>query len=257
MNSYPEQNNPTIHIFPHEREVDAFAAQLVIDLVHERPDAKLMVAAGNSTKGLIAQLISAYKSGLVSFEHVTFIGLDEYWKIDSNDPISTAKRMWESFFSQIGVKREQLILPDGSAPDIEKEITGFSAVVEEQGKLDLAIVGMGPGQTCHIGMNGPGSPVDSRIRSITLDEESIQAMMKKLNLPKSAVPTTGITIGMANILEADTILVLAMSESKAWGVQRSIVGPIDPESPASLLRYNPQTVYAIDYGAASLLLRQS
>lgn len=249
--------SPDIHIFGKPEGVDVFAAQMVIETVQHKPDAVLMVAAGNSTKGMIARLIAASEAGTVSFGRVRFVGLDEYWRIGPDDPISTAKRMWENFFSRIGVAKEQLLLPDGNAADLAMEVCRFAGVAAAAGRIDLAILGMGPGHTCHIGMNGPGSEAGAPIRAVALDEESITAMMNKLQLPREQVPTTGITVGMAEILAASHILVLALGESKAWGVKRSLTGAISPEAPASLLRLSDRTVYAIDTLAAGELLARA
>jgi len=253
MNTY----TPTIVTFPTSAEVDAFAAEKLIATVQKNPQAILMVAAGNSTKGMIANVIAAYERNEVSFARVRFVGLDEYWKIKPDDTISTARRMWENFFGKIGLTQEQFIAPDGNAPVLEQEIKRFADRVASLGTIDVSVVGMGPGHTCHVGMNNPGSYADSRIRSIVLDRESRDAMMKKLHLTDEQVPVNGITIGMAEILESKEIMVIAIGESKAWGVKRSLTGEIHPESPASLLRYHTNTTFVLDSQAASLLSTNS
>ena len=68
------------------------------------------------------------------------------------------------------------------------------------------------------------------------------------NMPKGAL-----TLGIANILSARKIFLMAKGENKAWGIQRSVNGPINSDAPASFLRFHPDVTYLLDNQAATLL----
>ena len=66
------------------------------------------------------------------------------------------------------------------------------------------------------------------------------------------VPREALTMGVASILEARSIVVLAFGERKAPAVARSLKGPITAEVPGSLLQAVPGKVtWLLDRAAAS------
>lgn len=67
------------------------------------------------------------------------------------------------------------------------------------------------------------------------------------------MPEGAITMGIATILSAKEIVVITKGGEKAWGVHRSLTGPIGSDAPASYLRYHPNVTFLLDKNAADLL----
>jgi glucosamine-6-phosphate deaminase len=70
-----------------------------------------------------------------------------------------------------------------------------------------------------------------------------------------AVPDRGMTLGIADLLEARSVLVLASGEHKAAIVRAAIEGEESPGVPASLLRAHADLTWLLDEAAASQLSR--
>ena len=82
---------------------------------------KLGCPTGSSPLGLYKELIKKYESGELSFENVVTFNMDEYVHIPEAHPESYHSFMWTNFFSHINIKRENVHILDGNAPDLIKE----------------------------------------------------------------------------------------------------------------------------------------
>src|SRR5699024_4484809 len=116
---------------------------------------------------------------------------------------------------------------------------------------DLQILGLGVNG--HLGANEPGTPFDSRLFLADSDESTIQSTMGYQNLTREEAPTQMLTLGLADMMEAKKVLLVASGERKAEAVKATIEGPINEDCPASILRAHPNAIFIIDDAAASLL----
>lgn len=249
-----KEYKPKVLIYSTEAETDKALAELIIKKVNIKPDLVMCIATGRTTIDLLPLLVKASQESRVDFKKITFFGLDEYWKIPYEHPYSAARRMHEQFLDLVGVPKEQVFYPDSNAADNKVEIEKLQNNLKKHGPLDLAVIGIGPGTTCHIGLNEIGSTLDSGVRLVDFDPQSRQAMIDKYH-PKSdsEIPVGAITLGIADILKSKEIILSAKTEKKAWGINRSLNGPISSESPASFLRYHPNMTVVLDAGAAKEL----
>ena len=67
------------------------------------------------------------------------------------------------------------------------------------------------------------------------------------------VPHQAVTQGIATIMRAKKIILIATGANKAEAVKAMIEGPIVESCPASILQKHDNTVIVIDEAAASLL----
>jgi len=243
---------PEVLIFPSPEGVDSKAAEVVIDQVNSKPNSVITLPTGSTPVGMYRLLSEAFRKGEVDFSGVKIFNLDAYWPISHVNPASYVSFMREIFFNHVNIPPEQRFIPNGMCADPDEEAERYEALLKQYGPPDLAVLGIGPGKTCHIGFNERGSMPDSRVRRVDLDEETrkVNAAFFQEGEP---VPTSALTQGIADILDAQRILLLAKGKGKAWGVQRTLEGEIGPDAPASYLRYHPQTTFILDQDAASLL----
>src|SRR6266550_4341598 len=113
---------------------------------------------------------------------------------------------------------------------------------------------LGIGKTGHVGFNEPGSDASSRTRIVTLDtltrKDAAADFFGVENVPREAI-----TMGVATILDAKEIALLATGEHKAGIVARAVEGEISPDVAATFLqRHQSVTVY-LDLPAAAELTR--
>ena len=119
-----------------------------------------------------------------------------------------------------------------------------------QHPVDLQILGIG--RNGHIGFNEPGTPFDSQTHLVHLDQSTIEANSRFFEKIED-VPTQAISMGIANILAAKSIILFAYGESKAQAIAGMVNGPKTESLPASALQGHPDVVIIADQAALSLL----
>jgi glucosamine-6-phosphate deaminase len=234
------------------------AAQEIAALIRERSSQNLPVvlglATGSTPVTVYQELIRLHRKEGLSFRNVITFNLDEYYSLPATAPESYHHFMWEQFFSHIDIRPENIHLPDGTAlrSNVAATCQDYERRIREAGGLDLQILGIG--RTGHIGFNEPGSTVRSRTRIITLDHLTRRDNASYFANPED-VPIQALTMGIATILEARRILLLAFGEHKAEIVRRAFEGEPDSEVPASFLQQHDNVLVMLDSAAASHLTR--
>ncbi|MBI2597452.1 glucosamine-6-phosphate deaminase [Candidatus Daviesbacteria bacterium] len=245
---------PKVIVFSYTEELDQFATSRFVEQMTAKPHSVLTLPTGSTPKGMYDLLVKLRRAQDADFNGLTIYNLDEYWPIKRDHPSSYTQYMRENFINHVNVRNDRWHIPNGEARDANDEAAYYEDLLCQSGRVDLAIIGIGPGTTCHIGFNERGSSIESRTRYMPLDEQTRQVNSRFFRDPNE-IPSGTITQGVANILEAKSILLLAKGESKAWGINQTLNGPIGPEFPSSYLRYHPDVTVAIDQAAAGLLSR--
>ena len=216
--------------------------------------AVLGLATGSTPIGVYRELIRMHRDEGLSFAHVVTFNLDEYYPIRRENIHSYHRFMWENVFSHLDVKPENVHIPDGGVPRdrVEEEIERYEAAIRRAGGIDFQILGIG--KTGHIGFNEPGSGAESRTRVVHLDAVTRRDAAADF-FGEEFVPREAITMGVATILEAREIAILATGEHKAAIVRRAVEGEIDVEVAATFLQRHPNTTFYVDAAAAADLTR--
>jgi glucosamine-6-phosphate deaminase len=162
--------------------------------------------------------------------------------------------MWENLFSQIDIKPENVHIPDGTVPRdrVDEYCRRYEDAIVDAGGVDFQILGIG--KTGHIGFNEPGSGSDSRTRLVTLDAITRRDAAADF-FGEEFVPREAITMGVATILDAHEIAILATGEHKSSIVRRAVEGDIDVEVAATFLQRHPDTTFYVDRAAGAELTR--
>ena len=110
------------------------------------------------------------------------------------------------------------------------------------------------GSNGHIGFNEPGTDFDLGVHEVNLTENTIKDNARFFENDISKVPKKAITMGIKNILNAETIILIANGKNKANAIKNIMSGVIDKNIPASALNLHKGKVYVIvDKDAASLI----
>ena len=83
---------------------------------------------------------------------------------------------------------------------------------------------LGIGRNGHIGFNEPFSQRQSRTRLVMLDPVTRKSAASDF-FSEEHVPTQAVTMGLATILEARQIILIAHGEQKAGIVREAVEGP--------------------------------
>ena len=247
----------TIIVRDHD-ELGRLVAARIAEVIRERSAAGgravLGLATGSTPVGVYRELIRLHREEGLGFSEVVTFNLDEYYPMDPGSIHSYHRFMWENFFSRIDIRPENVHLPRGDLPRdrMDDECRRYEDAIHEAGGIDLQLLGIG--RTGHIGFNEPGSGLDSRTRIITLDlvtrKDGAADFFGEENVPREAV-----TMGVATILEAREIVILATGEHKAHIVRRAVEGEVDHEVAATFLQRHPATTFYLDQAAGAYLTR--
>lgn len=141
---------------------------------------------------------------------------------------------------------ERLETWDTMAPDLDAECDRMTEAIG--GAFDVAVLGIGTNG--HLGLNEPGSSVASRARVVGLHPSTQQASTAYGTGPP---PERGVTFGLADIMDAEAVWLLATGLHKAPIVSEALTGAVDTHVPASVLQGHPNLQVFLDSDAASSL----
>ena len=229
------------------------AVELVAEIIGREVQAKsrpvLGLAAGRTMEAVYARLVKKYRAERLDFSHCRTFNLDEYVGLTGADKHSYRHYMNRLFFNQVNINLRNTHLPDGAAHNPAAECEGYERLIHEAGGIDLQLLGIG--QSGHIGFNEPPSDASSRTRVVTLAPETIQQNAPIFRM--DTMPSRAITMGVGTILSARKCLLLAIGESKADIIRRTIEGPVSANVPASALQLHSHCIIVLDETAASAL----
>ena len=175
----------------------------------------LGLPTGSSPLGMYRELIRLNRAGQVSFANVVTFNMDEYVGLPRSHPQSYYSFMWENFLGHIDIKEENTNILDGNAKDLHAECERFEKKIESYGGVELFVGGIGPDG--HIAFNEPGSSLASRTRVKTLNEDTLIANSRFFEGDMNKVPKTALTVGVATIMAARTVMIIVSGHEKARG----------------------------------------
>lgn len=239
-------------------DVARTVAQRIATVIREKREAGgravLGLATGSTPIGIYRELIRMHREEGLSFADVVTFNLDEYYPMDPGSIHSYHRFMWENLFDHIDIDPANVHIPRGDIPrsEVARHCREYEEAIRGAGGIDFQLLGIG--QTGHIGFNEPGSSVDSRTRLVALDSITRRTAAADF-FGEENVPLEAITMGVATILEAREIALVATGEHKALIVRRAVEGPVDPAVAATYLQRHPAATFYLDAAAAAELTR--
>ena len=228
-------------------EVSQKAFEVMKEVVAKKADAVLGLATGSSPIGLYERMIRDHKENGTSYAACQSFNLDEYVGLPRDHKESYYTFMHEHLFHGIDIKEENVHLPYG---DKKEDCEAYEKAMEHV-QVDIQVLGIGANG--HIGFNEPGTSFDQETHIVTLQEKTRQDNARFFDNDITQVPTHAITMGIATIMKAKKILLVATGENKADAVAAMVNGKVDIACPASVLQNHSNVVVIVDQAAASKL----
>lgn len=232
------------------QEMSRKAANIISAQIIMKPDAVLGLATGSTPVGTYQQLIQWYQKGDLDFSEIRSVNLDEYKGLAPDNDQSYAYFMRNNLFDHVNIKMENTNIPNGLETDIALECSRYNNVIQSLGGIDLQLLGIGGNG--HIGFNEPSDAFESGTHCVKLTDNTIQANARFFETIDE-VPKFAYTMGIKNIMQAKSILLVASGASKAEALYRSLFGPITPEVPASILQLHNHVSVVADEEALSII----
>ena len=239
-----------IRICKDYNEMSLVASELLATEIKNKNNLTIGLATGSTPIGLYKNLIKMHNEKIIDFSKVKTFNLDEYYGLNKSHPQSYHYFMKENLFNHINIDLNNTHIPLGIAPDIEKECTNYDDLIQNNGGIDVQILGIG--SNGHIAFNEPSNIFKSGTYLVDLTEETIKANSRFFESIED-VPTKAITMGIGSIFKAKKIILLASGKNKAKAIYDTIYGDIDPNVQSSILQLHPNVTLIIDEESAELV----
>ena len=236
-----------LRIFENYQEMSEAAAGVIMEVLQRKPDSLVCFATGDTPK-LTYQILVENEQKL-DFSRCFFIGLDEWLGIPPENSGSCHYFLYKYLFGPLSIKPSQIHLFNALASDEDEECKKMNSLIEKKGPIDLMIVGVG--MNGHIGFNEPGADFGSKAHVSILDDTTRTVGKKYF---EAEVPITkGITLGLKQVMETSTLLMIANGSKKAPVIKKALENDINNSFPATVIRLHKNSLLFIDQVAAAEL----
>ena len=225
------------------------AARLATAL-QANPSIVFGLATGRTPVALYAELARLTHERGLDWSQATTFNLDEFYGLPPEHPASYRQFMQQHLFQHVNLLPDRINFLMGMADPLE-ECRRYEQAIAAAGGIDLQILGIGTNG--HIGFNEPGPELQSRTHLVSLRPETRRSNATLFGDDPSRVPDEALSMGMATILQARAVILLANGESKASCVARMVNGPLTTELPASFLQLHHDVDVILDEAAAAAL----
>jgi glucosamine-6-phosphate deaminase len=222
-------------------------AQDIARRLSANPRLVLGLPTGRTPIPFYQDLVRLYCAGRIDFSRATTFNLDEFLGVGGDDPRSYRAFMQRHLFDHVNIARRRVHFLDGAATDVSRECARYERAIARAGGIDVQILGLG--LNGHIGFNEPGRALIARTHRTRLTPATRRANAALFGNRASAVPREALSMGMATILEARRVVLIATGRSKARCVERMVNGPVTPRLPASFLQLHAQVEVWLDRAA--------
>ncbi len=232
-------------------EIGGVAADAIAALLDRKPTAVLGLATGSSPLAIYDELAARCDAGAISFRQARGFTLDEYVGLPADHPQRYRTVIDDVFVSRVDFAPGAVEGPDGLAADIPAACAAYENAIQAAGGVDLQILGIGTDG--HIAFNEPGSSLASRTRIKTLTRQTRIDNARFFDGDVDAVPTHCLTQGLATIMDARHVILVATGRSKAEAVHHLVEGAVSALWPATILQHHPHVTVLLDDAAARRL----
>lgn len=239
----------TLEILSSHDAVTARALSVVSTAVRGASRLTLGLPTGRTPLALYEALVAER----LDWTHVRTFNLDEFAGLPPGAPGSFRTFMDARLFSRVNLPVDGIGFLRGDAADEAGECARYDAAMRAAGGLDLLLLGLGANG--HIGFNEPGPSLVAPTHAVDLHEETRRANADPFGGDWQRVPTRALTMGMAAVLGARRVVLMATGAGKASAVRAMVEGPLTTACPASWLQTHPNTLVLVDAAAAAGLAR--
>ena len=244
---------PKVTVFHDERVLARTLAAQLVETIAQKPDLVLGLPTGRTPIRLYHELGALHAKGQADFSRVTTFNLDEFLGVPPEHAGSYRAFMQEHLFSRVNLAEARINMLNGVAPDPLAECIRYERAIAAAGGLDLQLLGIGTNG--HIGFNEPARELTGATHRVVLKASTRHSNAALFGGDEASVPREALSMGMATILRARRIILIATGKSKAGCVERAVHGPITTRMPASFLQLHRDVELMLDESAAGQLSR--
>ncbi len=222
-------------------ELSLKAKDIIVQEIQRNKELLLCVATGGSPTGTYDLLAAEYQKSPGLFSQVRILKLDEWGGIPMEYPGTCESYLQERLIRPLNVSGERYVGFISNPENPSGECRRIQENLDQNGPIGLCILGLG--MNGHLALNEPGSFLHPYCHVAGLSDTTLQHPMAT-EMPVK--PTYGLTLGMADILNSEKIIMLINGSQKKAVVNRFLSQEISNSVPASFLWLHPNVVCLIE-----------
>jgi galactosamine-6-phosphate isomerase len=238
-----------VKVYKDYNEMSDSAADEIVDLVKNKPNAVLCIASGDTPRLTCTLAVEKAIKEKADFSQCTFIGLDEWVGVPPENKGSCHWFFQNLFLQPLNIPAVNIHLFNAMSDNLNDECNKMDAVIAAKGGIDLMIVGIG--MNGHIGFNEPGVSFDNYSHVINLDPITLSVGQKYFT--ETVKLGKGITLGLKHLMQTKKVLLIANGTKKAEVIKRTVEGEVNENFPASIMQTHSNGFVMLDENAANLL----
>jgi galactosamine-6-phosphate isomerase len=177
------------------------------------------------------------------FSRCRILKLDEWGGLPLTDPATCDHDLRTALIEPLGLEK-QYVAFDSQPADAQAECARIARWLDEYGPIDTSVLGLGVNG--HVGFVEPAEYLEPHAHVTELSASSLaHAMLAKSSLR----PTYGLTLGMADVLQSQHVLLLVTGAGKREPLERLLSGKVTTQFPASVLQIHPRVELLCDTAA--------
>ncbi len=224
------------------------SAEVITEVVRNKPDALLCLAAGSTAIRTYEILTEMQKAGTVSFDKTRFVALDEWLDLtEESEKENCRSFLCSKIYGPLGIPEERIRFFDVHAKDLQKECSEMERYITGQGGIDCVLLGIG--MNGHLGLNEPGVSFHTRAHVAELDQVTKHVGQKYFD--QKTELTRGITLGIEDIFESRLAILQISGSHKKEIVQKLYQTEPENNLPATALKLHRNALIILDEDAAS------
>lgn len=238
-----------VKILPDKAHASEEVAQMLHDLIVEKPNAVIGVATGSTPEGAYERLAEKITENRTDVSQLQFFALDEYIGLPWEHPESYHSVIHRCVTVPLGVEPAQVHVPEAPDDSTVGPVDDYDQKIAAAGGIDLQLLGIG--RNGHIGFNEPGTPFNAPTHVGELTDLTRQDNSRFFAGGVDEVPSLAVTQGIGTILKARKIVLMAFGEAKVDAIRDSLEIPPAEERPGSSLQLHSDCTFYLDEAAAA------
>lgn len=246
-------------IYESAKSASNYIARKIGEDIRRKQDAGeyyvLALPGGHSPQSVYQELVRMHKEEKLSFRNVVVFSVYEYYPLAKNSK-GNLQLLKDLLLDHVDIDWTNVFSPDGdiSKDQLVSACKAYEDKIKSFGGIDHLLLGIG--RAGNIGVNIPGSNLNSQTRLILLDNQSRKEAINTFG-SLDLVPVSAITMGISTMLKAKKITLMAWGEDKAKSVKEVVEGEKNDAIPASWLQNHANVKIFADLNAAYDLTRIS
>jgi putative deaminase/isomerase len=217
-------------VFPDHERASQFVADWLVEHLRDKPNSVVCLATGATPMRTYALLAERAAKEPSLFDRCRLVKLDEWGGLPMSDPATCEQHLRNTIVTPLGMA-DRYVGFESQPANVEAECARVAKWLDENGPIDLCVLGLG--LNGHVGFNEPAAYLQPHAHVAQLSDATLAHPMVAYC---DTGPKCGLTLGMADLLQARRILMIVTGAAKRGPLASLMTGRITTEFPASLLQ---------------------